>query len=148
MVPGGDALPCARPFSRFHRSEVEVMLLRRDIRAALGRALLLFIGVAGAASGADAPAAGGKRIVSTEKNLYSHDKEELIIRDFFQDRRGGVFLDVGCYHPIKDSNTYYLEKHLGWTGIGVDALPELAPKWEQKRPGAKFQNFLVTDHVD
>lgn len=123
------------------------MALRSFIRAArIGGAVALLIALATVAPGLTPPAY--KPIVTTGKNLYSHDKEELVIRDFFQDRRGGVFLDVGCYLPIKDSNSYYLEKHLGWTGIAVDALPELATKWQQKRPGAKFFNFLVTDHAD
>jgi len=87
-------------------------------------------------------------IVATEKKLYSQQKEELVIRDFFQDQRGGFFLDVGCGHPIQASNTYYLEKHLGWTGFGVDALPEMADKWRRKRPKSRFFNFIVTDHAD
>lgn len=90
---------------------------------------------------------GGKRILSSERALYSTGREELIIRDFFRDRRGGFFLDVGCAHPIKASNTYYLEKHLGWAGIAVDALPELAAKWQRNRPASKFFNYLVTDHA-
>ena len=93
----------------------------------------------------DSPA---QDILATGKALYSHAKEELIIRDFFHDRRGGFFLDVGCGHPIQDSNTYYLEKHLGWSGIAVDALPEFARKWRRNRPASKFFNLLVTDHAD
>ena len=65
-------------------------------------------------------------IVGTEKPRYSHANEELVIRDYFQDQRGGFFLDVGCGHPIEASNSYFLEKHLGWSGIGIDALPEMA----------------------
>lgn len=80
--------------------------------------------------------------------LYSQHDEELVIRDFFHDRRGGVFLDVGCAAPIQHSNTYYLEKHLGWSGIGVDALPEFAQAWQRKRPRSRFFNFLVSDHAD
>ena len=87
-------------------------------------------------------------ILNTEKPLYSHQKEELVIRDFFQDQRGGFFFDVGCGHPIHDSNTYYLEKHLGWTGIGVDGLPEMAVKWRRQRKASRFFNFIVTDHAD
>ena len=79
--------------------------------------------------------------------LYSNHNVELIARDFFQDRRGGFYLDVGCWHPIKDSNTYYLEEHLGWHGIGVDALPELAPKWKRHRRESRFLNYIVTDHA-
>ena len=82
------------------------------------------------------------------KALYSHGKEELVIRDFFQDRKGGVFLDVGCAWPIEKNNTYYLEKKLGWTGIGVDGLPDFAAAWKAKRPKSTFANFLVSDHAD
>jgi FkbM family methyltransferase len=84
----------------------------------------------------------------TGKPLYSQHNEDLILRDFFQGCRTGVFLDVGCASPIDDSNTYYLEKHLGWSGIAVDALPEFAAAWQRKRPSSKFFNYLVSDHSD
>jgi FkbM family methyltransferase len=85
-------------------------------------------------------------ILATEKNEYSQHGEEVVIRDFFQDRRNGIFLDVGCAWPVTYSNTYYLEKELGWTGIGVDALPDYEKRWRKRRPHSKFLNFIVTDH--
>jgi FkbM family methyltransferase len=97
---------------------------------------------------APAPAATSAARILTEKPLYSQSKEELVIRNFFKDRRQGFFVDVGCASPIANSNTYYLEHHLGWTGIGVDALAEYAPAWKQKRPGSRFFAFLVSDHSD
>jgi len=87
-------------------------------------------------------------LVPGAKPQYSQGNEELIIRDFFGDRRDGVFLDVGCASPMLNSNTYYLEKHLGWSGIAVDALPEFATAWQRKRPHSRFFNYLVTDHAD
>jgi FkbM family methyltransferase len=93
------------------------------------------------------PVAPHKDFLSTEKKLYSQGDEELIIRDFFQDRRDGVFLDVGCAWPIRNNNTFYLEDNLGWWGIAVDALPEYARPW-RKRRNSKFFNYLVTDHSD
>lgn len=92
--------------------------------------------------------APGRTGILTEKKLYSLFDEELIIRDFFQDRKGGFFVDVGCAWPIKANNTYYLEKHLGWTGIGIDALNDYAAKWKEKRPNSKFFNFLVTENSE
>lgn len=83
--------------------------------------------------------------ILAEQKRYSLFDEELIIRDYFQDRRDGFFVDVGCAWPIKASNTYYLEKHLGWKGIGIDALDDYAPLWERDRPGSKFFAYLVTD---
>lgn len=89
--------------------------------------------------------AKGREGILAEKRLYSNFDEELIIRDFFQDRRGGFYLDVGCAKAVQGSNTYYLEKHLGWTGIGVDALEEYAAGWKEMRPNSRFLRYLVSD---
>lgn len=91
-------------------------------------------------------AAPGRTGILTEKSRYSVFDEEVIIRDFFQDRREGFFLDVGCAWAVKGSNTYYLEHHLGWSGIGIDALDLYASEWAERRPRSKFFRFLVTDH--
>lgn len=85
-------------------------------------------------------------ILGSEKKLYSQFDEELIVRDFFQDRRGGFFLDVGAADPERNSTTYYLEKHLGWKGFAIDALPEYAAAFREKRPKTRFFNYIVTDH--
>jgi FkbM family methyltransferase len=114
-------------------------------RAALTTALLASTLTPGSGQEATPSATPHRDILATEKKLYSLGKEELIIRDFFQDRTDGFFLDVGCAWPIKENNTYYLEKHLGWTGIAVDGLPDYARPW-RKRKGSKFFNYMVTDH--
>jgi len=95
-------------------------------------------------------AAGPPRrdILGTEKKLYSQFDEELIIRDFFQDRRDGFFLDIGAADPDVNNTTYYLEKHLGWEGIAVDAVLEYSVLWQMKRPHSVFYQFYVTDHAD
>jgi FkbM family methyltransferase len=80
--------------------------------------------------------------------LYSQDDEETLIRAFFQDRRGGFFLDVGAGDPIRHSTTYYLEKHLGWTGIAVDAIAEYAEAYAKERPGTHFFTYFVGDRSD
>ena len=64
---------------------------------------------------------------------FSRGAEEWIIRDFFQDRRDGVFLDVGANHYRDQNNTYYLganaspflwmSEHINrkrWVGYGQD----------------------------
>ena len=80
--------------------------------------------------------------------MYSQGEEETLIRAFFQDRRGGFFLDVGASHFAKDSTTYYLEKDLGWRGIAVDALEEFRADYERHRKGTQFFAFFVTDQAD
>jgi len=97
---------------------------------------------------AEATKPARRDIVNTAKKLYSQFDEEIVIRDFFQDRRDGFFLDVGCAFPQRNSTTFYLDKHLGWTGIGVDAVAEYAKHWASHRPGTRFLNLLISDHSD
>jgi FkbM family methyltransferase len=79
--------------------------------------------------------------------FFSQADEETLIRAFFRDRKGGFFLDVGSSHYEKDSTTYYLEKHLGWRGIAVDALEEFRVGYERFRPRTRFFAFFVTNEA-
>ena len=79
---------------------------------------------------------------------YSANLEEWIIRDFFQDRRGGAFLDVGANHYRDENNTYYLETTLGWSGVAVDALEEFAADYTAHRPQTRFVAAFASDVAD
>ena len=81
-------------------------------------------------------------------NRHSEHAEEWIIRDFFHDQRGGIFLDIGSYDYKRFSNTYYLEQELGWSGVAVDAQQEFAAGYAQYRPRTKFFSFFVSDRSD
>jgi FkbM family methyltransferase len=48
--------------------------------------------------------------------------EDVFVRKFFGDRRGGTWLDIGAFHPKIASNTAMLRRQ-GWHGINVDADP-------------------------
>ena len=74
--------------------------------------------------------------------------EEWIIRDFFHDRRDGVFVDVGANDYRRDSTTYYLEMALGWHGIAIDAQREFAEGYRRYRPRTTFFALFVSDQTD
>lgn len=76
---------------------------------------------------------------------HSRNAEEWIIREFFQDRRNGVFLDVGANHYRDENNTFYLESQLGWTGIAVEPLAEFEADYKRHRPGTRFRAFFASD---
>jgi FkbM family methyltransferase len=78
-------------------------------------------------------------------NRHSQHGEEVLIRHFFRDRREGFFVDVGASHYRDWSNTYYLERQLGWSGIAVDALEEYAADYQAHRPRTKYFPFFVSD---
>jgi hypothetical protein len=78
----------------------------------------------------------------------SRNVEEWIIRDYFQDRHNGVFLDVGANDYQKENNTYYLETELGWSGVAIDALEEFASGYQEHRPHTRFFARFVSDVGD
>ena len=79
---------------------------------------------------------------------YSRNAEEWIVRDYFEDRRDGVFVDVGANDPRVESNTYFLETALGWRGIAIDAIPDFAPEYTRLRPRTRFFSLFVSDESD
>jgi FkbM family methyltransferase len=80
----------------------------------------------------------------------SHDTqfgEEWLVRDFFQDQRDGIFVDVGANHYRRHSMTYFLETQRGWTGVAIEAQASFAPEWAAHRPRTKFFAMFATDTV-
>ena len=54
-----------------------------------------------------------------KKKRYSQFGEDQFIFEFFKDKKKGVYLDVGCFHPFYWSNTCLLHQK-GWEGINID----------------------------
>jgi FkbM family methyltransferase len=71
--------------------------------------------------------------------------EEWLVRDFFQDKRGGVFVDVGANHYRVHSMTYYLETQLGWSGVAIEPQSSFAADWAAHRPRTKFFAMFASD---
>ncbi len=58
------------------------------------------------------------------KGYFSQEgQDKFIVERLFNNMRNGVFMDIGAHDGITFSNTYYLEKELGWSGIAVEPLP-------------------------
>jgi FkbM family methyltransferase len=57
---------------------------------------------------------------------------------------GGRFLEAGAHDGFTQSNTYFLERHRGWSGVLVEAIPELHRKAARRRPRSRvIQAALV-----
>ena len=48
-------------------------------------------------------------------------------------KSGGFFVEAGANDGIRQSNTYYLEKRRGWSGLLVEPIPRLASKCRTNR---------------
>jgi FkbM family methyltransferase len=53
-------------------------------------------------------------------------------------RTGGTFFEAGAHDGYTQSNTYFLERHRGWSGALVEPMPELRAKCERRRPRAQM----------
>ena len=78
------------------------------------------------------------------KKTYSMDGEDLIIFDYFKNKKEGFFIDVGCYHPIHRNNTFLLYKK-GWRGINIDIHSFSIDLFNYIRTKDLNYNFAVSD---
>jgi FkbM family methyltransferase len=58
-------------------------------------------------------------------------------------RRGGTFFEVGANNGLAQSNTAYLEKHMGWRGILVEPVPMLFAECVTNRPQSVVVNACL-----
>ncbi len=130
-----------------------------------GIAVLILGGVIGAAIGGRVGTAAAPRTTTQRPFIFgtihaeemqalaarygpgrnSDQAEEWIVRDYFQDKRGGVFLDVGANHYRQFSNTYFLETALGWSGLAIEPQTKFAADYIAHRPRTRFIPVFVSD---
>ena len=53
------------------------------------------------------------------KSSYSMFGEDVFVEKFFKKKSKGIYVDVGCYHPLDGNNTHLLYKK-GWHGMNID----------------------------
>ena len=54
-----------------------------------------------------------------EKYIKDENSHILFLKNYFKKRTDGLYIDIGCYHPIRLSNTKFLYDQ-GWRGINID----------------------------
>ncbi len=63
-----------------------------------------------------------------------HDMDRKL--DALLDLDGGYFVEAGANDGYTQSNTYWLERFRGWSGLLVEPMPELHALCREERPGA------------
>lgn len=81
------------------------------------------------------------------KKSYSLSNVDLVIERIFKNKNNGVFIDVGCNHPIKYNNTYLLYKK-GWSGINIDLDHTSINEFNKLRKRDENIQTLVTSFDD
>lgn len=65
---------------------------------------------------------------------FSAAGEDMILRHILgSDKQDGFYLDVGAFHPVKASNTYFFYLY-GWRGINIEPRPGSKKLFDKIRP--------------
>lgn len=80
------------------------------------------------------------------RRYYSQFGEDTILRELLARTRNGFFVDVGCFHPKKFSNTYWLYSR-GWRGINIDMEPQKIALFNLARPDDVNLTAAISDQA-
>lgn len=81
--------------------------------------------------------------VADKKGSFAQHGEDKILLDLLNSSNSrGPYVDVGCNHPVKLSNTFLLYKN-GYRGLCIDPLPRFAPLFKRWRPKDKLVRSAV-----
>lgn len=77
--------------------------------------------------------------------MYSaqEGKDKVLNEIYFKNRRGGFFIDIGAHDGVSINSTYFLEKHLGWSGVCIEPLKRRYDELVKNRPGSLCLNKAV-----
>jgi FkbM family methyltransferase len=62
--------------------------------------------------------------------------EDRLLEKFFAGKQDGCYVEVGACDGVYASNTFYFEQ-IGWHGLLIEAVPELAEACRVNRPNSK-----------
>lgn len=81
-----------------------------------------------------------KKIIHRRYNIsFAKSGDDIQLSKLINQHTPGTYVDIGCWHPYKASNTYYF--HLrNWKGICIDPNPTLKPLYDKFRNGDTFIN--------
>ena len=69
-------------------------------------------------------------------------KNVVYLEDYFKNKKSGFYIDVGCFHPIRLSNTMFLYSK-GWKGMNIDLSEKSIDLFKIARPKDINLNFGV-----
>ena len=60
-------------------------------------------------------------------------------------KRSGWFVDLAAGHPTEHSNTYFIERYLGWRGLLIEPNPQFADALRRSRNNPVVESAIVSD---
>ncbi|MDN3505137.1 MAG: FkbM family methyltransferase [Rhabdochlamydiaceae bacterium] len=86
-------------------------------------------------------------IPSVFAQYYSQcNQDQFVHTHFFQNKKNGVFIDIGAHDGVQFSNTYFLENELGWTGLCIEPIPDVFNRLKNNRKAICIQGCIDSSH--
>ena len=82
----------------------------------------------------------GRRLLT--KQSFALNQIDLKLKTHL-DFRNGFFVEAGANNGVEQSNTLYFEKYLGWKGLLIEPVPELAAQCRRTRPRCSVENSAL-----
>jgi hypothetical protein len=87
-----------------------------------------------------------------QTNFKSQIGQDQVVLQIIGEKQNGTFVDIGCFEPLKISNTFFFETELNWTGIGVDIQDYIGSNgetWKSHRSKTKhvLSDALIIDYI-
>lgn len=60
-------------------------------------------------------------------------QDEILNTLFFNNKTNGVFVDIGAFDGVHDSDTFFYENVLGWTGLCLEIIPSTFERLKDNR---------------
>jgi len=81
-----------------------------------------------------------------KRKTYSQWGEDIVIEKYFQNKKG-KYVDIGCFHPIRHSNTCLLYNK-GWSGTNIDLNPTSIDMFNIVRKNDNNILAVLSDQTD
>ena len=81
-----------------------------------------------------------------KKKYYSFSGVDVIVENIFRHKNNGIYIDIGCQHPIKNNNTYLLFKK-GWNGLNIDLDKDNIDLFNVARPNDQNINVAISNKI-
>ena len=81
-----------------------------------------------------------------KKISYSYGGVDSLVNNIFKNNNKGFYVDIGCGHPVKNNNTYLLNKK-GWHGINIDLDNENINLFDIYRPSDQNISTAISDKI-
>lgn len=84
-----------------------------------------------------------KHLIYKKFNIsFAKSGEDIQLKQLLKLNHQGFYVDIGCWDPIKASNTYYFYLR-GWQGICIDPNPNLQQSYKKLRPNDIFVHAAI-----